>query len=76
MVKASRVRIAQGPYDYCVSHSPKNWVLGFFKLGLDLGSNLLGPFGTGDRDLDLGLTKVLNFLNSKNLAFVSCVKDV
>ena len=25
-----------GPCDYCVSPSPKNWVFGFFRLGLDL----------------------------------------
>ncbi len=41
-----------GPCDYCVSPSPKNWVLGFFRLGLDLWSNLR----TGDLDLHLGLT--------------------
>ena len=27
-----------GPCDYCVSPSPKNWVFGFFGLGLTLGS--------------------------------------
>ena len=27
-----------GPCDYCVSPSPKNWVFGFFRLGLTLGS--------------------------------------
>ena len=42
-----------GPCDYCVSPSPKNWVLGIFSLGQDLGT-----FGTGDSDLDLGLTKI------------------
>ena len=26
------------PCDYCVSPSPKNWVFGFFRLGLDLRS--------------------------------------
>ena len=36
-----------GPCDYCVSPSPKNWVFGFFRLGLDLGSGF-GPVGTGD----------------------------
>ena len=40
-----------GPCDYCVSPSPKNWVLGIFSLGQDLGT-----VGTGDSDLDLGLT--------------------
>ena len=30
--------------------SPKNWVFGFFRLGLDLG-----PVGTGDWGLGLGL---------------------
>ena len=38
-----------GPCDYCVS--PKNWVLGIFSLSQDLGT-----VGTGDLDLDLGLT--------------------
>ena len=32
--------------------SPKNWVFGFFRLGLDLG-----PVGTGDWGLGLGLDK-------------------
>ena len=27
-----------GPCDYCVSPSPKNWVFGFFRLGLTLES--------------------------------------
>ena len=27
-----------GPCDYCVSPSPNNWVFGFFRLGLTLGS--------------------------------------
>ena len=27
-----------GPCDYCVSPSPKNWVSGFFRLGLTSGS--------------------------------------
>ena len=27
-----------GPCDYCVSPSPNNWLLGFFRLGLNLGS--------------------------------------
>ena len=27
-----------GPCDYRVSPSPKNWVFGFFRLGLTLGS--------------------------------------
>ena len=40
-----------GPCDYCVSPSPKNWILG---QGQDLG-----PVGTGDWDFDLGLTKSL-----------------
>ena len=40
-----------GPCDYCVSPSPKNWDLGFFRLGLNLGSG----FGTGDWGLGLGL---------------------
>ena len=41
-----------GPCDYCVSPSPKNWVFGFFRLGLTLD---LGPVGTGDWGLGLGL---------------------
>ena len=40
-----------GPCDYCVSPSPNNWLLGFFRLGLNLGSG----FGTGDWGLGLGL---------------------
>ena len=33
-----------GPCDYyCVSPSPNNWVFGFFRLGLNLGSG----FGQG-----------------------------
>ncbi len=36
------------------SPSPKNWVFRFFRLGLHLGPPL-GPVGTGDQDLDLGL---------------------
>ena len=40
-----------GPCDYCVSPSPKNWVFGFLRLGLDLKSG----FGAcSDRGL-LGL---------------------
>ena len=35
---------------------PNNLVLWFFKLGLDLGGHDLGPVGSGDWDLDLGLT--------------------
>ena len=27
---------SQSPFDYCVSPSPKNWVFGFFRLGLYL----------------------------------------
>ena len=47
-----------GPCDYCVSPSPKNWVFGFFRLGLTLESG----FGAcWDRGLgDSGLT-ILNF---------------
>ena len=62
MVKASRVRIAQGqgPYDYCVSQSLKNWVLGFFKLGLDLGSNLRTFWDRGS-GLGLRLDKSVKF---------------
>ena len=30
--------VVGGPCDYCVSPSPKNWVFGFFRLGLSLGS--------------------------------------
>ena len=37
--------------DYCVSPSPKNWVLGIFSLDQDLGT-----VGMGDSDLDSGLT--------------------
>ena len=41
-----------GPCDYCVSPSPKNWILGFFRLCLDLGPGL----GTcWDRGWGLGL---------------------
>ena len=43
-----------GPCDYCVSPSPKNWVFGFVRLGLDQGQDL-GPVGTGDWGLGLGL---------------------
>ena len=64
MVKASRVRIAQGPYDYSVSHSPKNWVLGFFKLGLDLRSNLRTFWDRGS-GLGLRLDKSVKFFKLK-----------
>ena len=43
------------PCDYCVSPSPNNWLLKFFILGLNLGSLDLGPVGTGDWGLGLGL---------------------
>ena len=46
-----------GPCDYCVSPSPKNWVLGIFSLGQDFWVRTLGTVGTGDSDLDLGLTE-------------------
>ena len=41
-----------GPCDYCVSPSPKNWVFGFFRLGV----RIWGLLGQGIRDLDSGLT--------------------
>ena len=41
-----------------VSPSPKNWVFGFLRLGLDLGSGF-GPVGTGDLGLGLGLDNYL-----------------
>ena len=47
-----------GPCDYCVSPSPKNWVFGFFRLSLTLGSQDLGPVGTGDWRLGLGLDNI------------------
>ena len=40
------------PCDNCVSPSPKNWVLGLFTLGLNLGSGLRACW---DRGLGLGL---------------------
>ena len=44
--------VGGGPCDYCVSPSPKNWVIGFFRLSLTLGSG----FGAClDRGLELGL---------------------
>ena len=45
-----------GPCDYCVSPSPKNWVFGFFTLGLDIGSDL-GTCWEGVLGLGLGLDK-------------------
>ena len=45
-----RVYMSHGQFDYCVSPSPKNWFFGFFRLGQDLG-----PVGTGDWGLGLGL---------------------
>ena len=44
-----------GPCDYCVSPSPKNWVFGFFRLGLTL-VRIWGLLGQGIGDLDSGLT--------------------
>ena len=32
------VGVGGGPCDYCVRPSPKNWVFGFFRLGLTLES--------------------------------------
>ena len=46
-----------GPCDYCVSPSPKNWVFGFFRLGLDLGSDL-GTCWDGGLGLRLGLDNI------------------
>ena len=44
--------VGGGPCDYCVSPSPKNWVLGIFNLGQDFGSGLGNRW---DRRLGLGL---------------------
>ena len=41
-----------GPCEYCFSPSLKNWVFGFFRLGLDLGSDLETCW---DGELGLGL---------------------
>ena len=47
-----------GLCDYCVSPSPKNWVFGFFRLGLDLGPGL-GTCWDGGSGLGLGLDNFL-----------------
>ena len=58
-----------GPCDYCVSPSPKNWVLGFFRL-LD---RILDLLGQGIGDLDSGLTieqfsnDILNLFNRSHI---------
>ncbi len=36
-----------GPCDYCVSPSPNNWVFGFFRLGLILGSGFVAYWDRG-----------------------------
>ena len=48
------------PCDNCVSPSPKNWVLGLFTLGLNLGSGLRACW---DRGLGLGLELDKNTLS-------------
>ena len=50
-VYASLVIIVSAPVH------PKNWVLGIFSLGQDFWVRTLGTVGTGDSDLDLGLTE-------------------
>ena len=40
------------PCDYCVSPSPKNWVFGFLRLGLDL-VKIWGLWGQGIGDFGL-----------------------
>ena len=39
--------VVGGPCDYCVSPSPKNWVFGFIRLGLTLGSGFGACWGRG-----------------------------
>ena len=52
-----------GPCYYCVSPSPNNWVLGYFRLGLNFGKDF-GPDETGDWGLGLGLDNyVFNFVH-------------
>ena len=41
-----------GPFEYCVTPTPKNWDLGIFKLGQTFGS---GQGDCWDRGLGLGL---------------------
>ena len=41
--------VAGGPCDYCVSPSPKNWVLGIFRLGQDFWVRTWGLLGRGTR---------------------------
>ena len=42
-----------GPCDYCVSPSPKDWVFGFFRLGLNLGVRIYLTINakTGDENI-------------------------
>ena len=58
-------RVCQGKNfencDYCVSPSPKNWVFGFFLTWSELRGQDLGPVGTGDWGLGLGLDNLVNF---------------
>ena len=51
-----------GPFDYFVSPSPKNLVLGIFSLGQDYWVRTWGLLGRGTGDLDLGLT-ILHFIS-------------
>ena len=52
-----------GLCDYCVSPSPKNWVLWFFRLGQDLG-----PVGMEDWDLNSAMTTCIEFQSNKHFS--------
>ena len=48
-----------GPCDYCVSPSPKNWVLGIFRLGQDFWDRTWDRWD-GGLGLGLGLDNKIN----------------
>ena len=56
-----------GPCDYCVSPSPKNWVFGFFRFGLNLGSGFGACWDRG-----LGLTINDEFITLLLESFFFC----
>ena len=64
------VGVGGGPCDYCVSPSPKNWVFGFFRLGLNLGLRIWGLLGQGIGDWGLGLGLDNSIMDNFNEGFL------